>query len=42
MQEAQIQHPTNKLLMAVFWLYVTVPLAWGVANTLAQAIKLFQ
>ena len=34
-------HPSNKLLMAVFWLYVVVPLAWGVTNTLEQAMKLF-
>ncbi|WP_233861808.1 MFS transporter small subunit [Paraburkholderia adhaesiva] len=33
---------SNKLLMAVFWLYVLVPLAWGVTNTLIQATKLFQ
>jgi hypothetical protein len=26
----------------VFWLYVTLPLAWGVVNTLSQAMKLFQ
>ncbi|RQH03692.1 MFS transporter small subunit [Paraburkholderia dinghuensis] len=32
---------SNKLLMAVFWLYVLVPLAWGVTNTLIQAMKLF-
>jgi hypothetical protein len=32
---------TNKLLMAIFWLYVLVPLAWGVINTLIQAMKLF-
>ena len=35
-------HPTNKVKIAVFWLYVMVPLAWGVYNTLAQAMKLFQ
>ncbi len=26
--------PTNKLLLGVFWIYVLVPLAWGVINTL--------
>jgi hypothetical protein len=25
----------------VFWIYVLVPLAWGVVNTLLQATKLF-
>jgi hypothetical protein len=33
--------PTNKLLLGVFWIYVLVPLAWGVVNTLVQAMKLF-
>jgi hypothetical protein len=28
--------------LAVFWLYVTRPLAWGVVNTLTQAMKLFR
>jgi hypothetical protein len=32
---------TPKPLLAVFWLYVIVPLAWGVINTLIQATKLF-
>ncbi|WP_296654881.1 oxalate:formate antiporter [Paraburkholderia sp.] len=32
---------SNKALMALFWLYVLVPLAWGVTNTLVQAMKLF-
>ena len=35
-------HPTNKLLLGVFWIYAIVPLAWGVINTLVQATKLFQ
>jgi hypothetical protein len=34
-------HPTNKPLLVLFWLYVLVPLAWGVTNTLTQAMKLF-
>lgn len=34
-------HPTNKLVLAIFWLYVLVPLAWGVTKTLTQAITLF-
>ncbi|MEM5425772.1 MULTISPECIES: MFS transporter small subunit [Paraburkholderia] len=32
---------SNKTLMAIFWLYVLVPLVWGVTNTLTQAMKLF-
>jgi hypothetical protein len=34
-------YPSNKPLMAVFWLYVLIPLAWGVYKTLSQAITLF-
>ena len=34
-------HPANKPAMVVFWLYVLIPLAWGVFNTLTQATKLF-
>ena len=32
---------SNKALMAIFWLYVLVPLAWGVTSTITQAMKLF-
>ncbi|HEX7908888.1 MAG TPA: oxalate:formate antiporter [Paraburkholderia sp.] len=35
-------HPTNKVKLTVFWLYVMIPLAWGVFNTLSQAMKLFK
>jgi hypothetical protein len=34
-------HPTNKVLLVIFWTYVTVPLAWGVINTLSKAMSLF-
>lgn len=34
-------HSTNKGMLAIFWLYVLIPLAWGVINTLLQAMKLF-
>jgi hypothetical protein len=33
--------PSNKGLLLLFWLYVLIPLAWGVTNTLTQAVKLF-
>lgn len=33
---------SNKLLLLVFWAYVLIPLAWGVTNTLTQAVKLFK
>jgi hypothetical protein len=38
----QTARPTSKAKLAFFWLYVTIPLAWGVVNTLAQAVKLFK
>ncbi|RAS23770.1 oxalate:formate antiporter [Paraburkholderia bryophila] len=41
MSTIQTAHPTNKGKLVVFWLYVTLPLAWGVFNTLTQAMKLF-
>ncbi|CAM2156824.1 Oxalate:formate antiporter [Pararobbsia alpina] len=33
---------TNPAKLAIFWIYVLVPLAWGVVNTLMQAMKLFK
>jgi hypothetical protein len=32
----------SKAKLAVFWLYVLIPLAWGVINTISQATKLFK
>lgn len=34
--------PTHPVKLAVFWVYVLVPLAWGVINTLLKAIDLFK
>ena len=34
--------PANKLLLGVFWIYVLVPLAWGVFGTLSSAMALFR
>jgi hypothetical protein len=33
---------TRNVKLAVFWLYVLIPLAWGVINTISQATKLFK
>jgi hypothetical protein len=41
MNQPDAIHPTNKGLLAIFWLYVLIPLTWGVVNTLLQAMKLF-
>jgi len=35
------QSKTSTLALVVFWLYVLVPLGWGVSNTLLAASKLF-
>jgi hypothetical protein len=34
-------HPTNTPVLALFWLYVLIPLAWGVYKTLVQAATMF-
>lgn len=33
---------TNPAIVVVFWLYVGIPLAWGVWSTLQKAAALFQ
>lgn len=35
------QAKTSPVLLVVFWLYVLIPLGWGVSNTLIAASKLF-
>ncbi|HTJ97477.1 MAG TPA: hypothetical protein VL381_08395 [Rhodocyclaceae bacterium] len=36
------QHISHSpVLIAVFWLYVGIPLAWGVWSTLQKALALF-
>lgn len=37
----QTAQQTSKGMLAAFWLYVLIPLTWGVVNTLLQAMKLF-
>jgi hypothetical protein len=34
--------PTNPVLMVIFWLYVGIPLAWGIWSTLQKAMALFR
>ncbi|MGR8979826.1 MAG: MFS transporter small subunit [Gammaproteobacteria bacterium] len=33
--------PTPLILLLLFWLYVAIPLAWGVWSTLQKAFALF-
>lgn len=35
------QKPTSLLLMMLFWLYVALPLLWGVTSTIRKALALF-
>lgn len=32
---------TSRILLMLFWLYVTLPLLWGVASTIKKASALF-
>ena len=38
----QVQDPSMKLKLTLAWGFVGIPLAWGVIQTLANAMKLFQ
>ena len=33
--------PSNPALIVIFWLYVGIPLAWGIWSTLKTAMALF-
>jgi hypothetical protein len=33
---------SHRGLVAIFWLFVGIPLAWGVWNTVAKALVLFR
>jgi hypothetical protein len=41
MKNPEISKPTPFLLIFVFWLYVAMPLAWGIWSTLQKALALF-
>lgn len=41
MNAAKSFKPFDLLLLVLFWLYVSVPLAWGVWSTLKKALALF-
>jgi hypothetical protein len=41
MEHQSTQSTTSPVALGIFWLYVLVPLAWGVFNTLQAASKLF-
>ncbi|WP_116136329.1 MFS transporter small subunit [Trinickia diaoshuihuensis] len=39
--DSQTTRQTSSARLILFWAYVLIPLAWGVVNTLRQAMKLF-
>ena len=41
-QEQEPVKKTNPILIVLFWIYVAIPLAWGVYNTLLKAADLFK
>lgn len=41
MNERPNKNPSSRLLVALFWLYVLTPLAWGVWSTVKKALALF-
>ena len=40
MQQQQSKS-TSPVLLIIFWLYVAIPLLWGVASTIKKAMALF-
>lgn len=41
MTKTQADKPTSKWLLVLFWLYVLLPLLWGVSATIRKALALF-
>ncbi len=41
MTNSQSDNSSSPWLLAVFWLYVLIPLSWGVWSTLKKALALF-
>lgn len=40
--ETHAAAPSSKLVLALAWLAVTVPLLWGVGQTISKAAALFR
>jgi hypothetical protein len=41
MKKSESTKPTQPLLLLLFWLYVAIPLGWGVWSTVKKAMALF-
>jgi hypothetical protein len=42
MTEANDVSAQNKIKLVLAWIFVSVPLIWGVSETLSNAMKLFE
>ncbi|HET7635361.1 MAG TPA: oxalate:formate antiporter [Burkholderiales bacterium] len=42
MSDNEQSQASNPLLVVIFWLYVGIPLAWGVFSTFQKAMALFR
>ncbi|HEX5464404.1 MAG TPA: oxalate:formate antiporter [Burkholderiales bacterium] len=42
MSDNEQSQASSPLLVLVFWLYVGIPLAWGVFSTFQKALALFK
>ncbi len=42
MKDSNMTNPTTWLHLALAWGFVGIPLAWGVVQTVLNALKLFQ
>ncbi|MGZ4959431.1 MAG: MFS transporter small subunit [Methylomonas sp.] len=41
MNNSESNRSTSPMLLLLFWLYVSIPLAWGVWSTVRKALALF-
>jgi hypothetical protein len=41
MNQTQPTKPSHPILLVLFWLYVLIPLSWGVWSTIKKALALF-
>jgi hypothetical protein len=41
MNQPESIKPTHPILLALFWLYVAMPLSWGIWSTIKKALALF-
>ncbi len=42
MSKSKPFNPLDLFLLLIFWLYVSIPLGWGIWSTLQKAFTLFE